>query len=1264
MKKFLLLITAICFGVVFSSFSQNQINLNAIKNDFKLTQKGATKLSVFSSLSNVKTIQVSTARGNFTELGVDGYTKIYNIGKPQLPVLSKLIEIPYNAQVQINIISYDEETINLNTLDISNKIIPCQISYTKSSDPSSRVFSYDQSFYQQNAFNNDPLVRVETAGIMRGVQIGNVYISPFRYNPAQNILKVYNNLQFEIIFNNADLALTDQMKQKFYSPYFESSYNSLINYREPAAKDVITKYPIKFVIISLTSFQATLQPLAYWKRQKGFNVVEKYYATAPTAATVKTYIQGLYTAGTSTDPAPTFVLLVGDIAQIPTNAATKFSGATDLYYCTMDGTSDYQPDIYYGRFSATTVAELQPQVDKTLEYEKYTMPNPAYLDTVVMIAGVDDGTQSDGGYSQVWANGQINYGTSNYFNAAHGIYSHTYLWPVTNNAATDVLIRNDIGRGCGYANYTAHGSATGWADPGFSVTQVASMNNLHKYGLMVGNCCVTNQFDYSSACFGEALLRASGKGAVGYIGASYNSLWDEDYQWGVGTRASIVENPTYSATQLGAYDGMFHDHGEAKTKWFYTNGQMIYAGNLAVQASTSGYKQYYWEEYHLMGDPSVMTYFSVPDALPVAYTNPQSVGVTTLAVTTIEDAYVAISHNGVLLNAQLAPVGGVVTLTFPAFTSQDTADIVVTKQNRAPYIGKVYFLQPSVPYDASVTQVLTPKTSYNCEMSITPKVVIRNMGTTTLTSVNILSKVVGGTPQSQTWTGSLATLQSDTVDLQQISLTTGSHVFLVYTTLPNNHADQNLVNDTMKIAYTVNNLPLSSNFTINQDQACVAPADFAFTNTSQNAITYSWSFGDGASSTDQNPTHQYTQLGQYIITLISDADVCGTANHTDTVTVGANPPVTADQANCGPGSLSLTATGNGSINWYDAITGGNLLYTGSPYVTPVLNSTTTYYVESDQTTPPITTGMTFANSNGAGTSTGEHYLVFDALTDFTLVSVKVYNTTTAAITRTIQLKNSAGTVLQQVANISIPTGLSVVTLNFNVTAQSDLRLSCTSGQYLYRKNAGVTFPYSSPGVISIKNTDAGTAYYYYFYEWVIQQPGCVSARIPVDAIINTNVPAAGFTNTLNNYTATFTNNSTNGVTYLWNFGDGTTSTDANPVHVYPGDGTYHVTLTTYNDCGSNTASKDVVIVTTGISEAIADGFEIYPNPTKAALNININNSDINKIELVDVIGKSLYISEKVNKTNKIEMAGFAEGVYFIRLYTSGKTYTYKISKIK
>ena len=447
----------------------------------------------------------------------------------------------------------------------------------------------------------------------------------------------------------------------------------------------MTKYPVKYVIVSAPAFKTILQPFIQWKIKKGFTVVEAYTdnsAVGTTTTSIKAYIKGLYDAGTTTNPAPTFVLFVGDIAQIPTfTGTTDNSHVTDLNYC--EYTSDYMPEIYYGRFSATSTTELQPQIDKTLQYEQYTMPDPSFLGNCVMISGNDE---EGGTYSLTNGDGQINYGTTNYFNTAHGLTSYTYLYATSSSNAS--VIRQKISDGVCFANYTAHGDWDRWYNPSFTVSNVASMTNTNKYPLMIGNCCLSNKFNASSACFGEALLRASGKGAVGYIGASNSSLWDEDFYFGVGYRSTISANPTYSATALGEYDRVFHDHSEAFSDWYTTMDQMIYAGNLAVTQSGSSDYKYYWEIYCLMGDPSLMIYFGVPSALTATY-DPIVTGQTTFTVNTQPYAYVAISQSGVLYGAALADASGVAVIPITPFSAMGTADVVATKQNRSPFISTV-----------------------------------------------------------------------------------------------------------------------------------------------------------------------------------------------------------------------------------------------------------------------------------------------------------------------------------------------------------------------------------------------------------------------------------------------------------------------------------------------------------------------------------------------------------------------------------------------
>jgi hypothetical protein len=126
--------------------------------------------------------------------------------------------------------------------------------------------------------------------------------------------------------------------------------------------------------------------------------------------------------------------------------------------------------------------------------------------------------------------------------------------------------------------------------------------------------------------------------------------------------------------------------------------QMIFAGNLAVQESNSGMKQYYWEIYCLMGDPSTMVYFSVPPALAVDYMPLLPLGTPAFNVQTEPYAYVAISKNNILHGVAEADENGLAIVSLLPFTEPGFASIVITKQNRQPYIDSVMVASPQGPY--------------------------------------------------------------------------------------------------------------------------------------------------------------------------------------------------------------------------------------------------------------------------------------------------------------------------------------------------------------------------------------------------------------------------------------------------------------------------------------------------------------------------------------------------------------------------------------
>jgi hypothetical protein len=686
-SKVSLFLLALTFSLQLQAIGNVQLKPGS-ENRLDVTESSYLRLQVVNTFSTFSYINQETVKGDFAQLFAKGYSKSSQVGNPELPVLSKLIEIPADAVPEIRIASYTITEYNLADYGITNKVFPLQPTQSKNAKGTAE-FIFNASSYQQNQFLGGELAKIEIRGYLRGVRLANLVLSPVQYNPVTNTLRVYDNLVVDIRFNGANIARTKEIRSKFDSPYFHSIYNTVLNFQPVEnTRDTIMKMPVKYVIVSPPMFHDALQPFVNWKTRKGFTVVQAYTdnpAVGSTFNSIKAYLQGLYTNGTQADPAPSFVLFVGDVAQIPSyNCGGHVS---DLYYC--EYTGDFLPEIYYGRFSATNVGQLQPQIDKTLEYEQYLMPDPSYLNECVMVAG------ADASYGPVWGNGQINYGTTNYFNPDHGLTSHTYLQPEPAGGNYSQNIHTNVSNGVCYANYTAHGSEDGWYDPSFVISDVANLQNAHKYGLLVGNCCLTNKFDVD--CFGEALLRAENKGALGYIGGTNVSYWDEDFYWGVGV-GSIVVNPTYEDHGLGAYDRTFHDHGEPMEEWYSTMDQMIFAGNLAVEESTSGMKQYYWEIYTLMGDPSLMVYFSVPPALTVNYTPLMPLGSPVFNVQTEPYAYVAISKNNILHGAVEADANGLASIPVIPFTEPGYANVVITKQNRRPFIDSVMVASPDGPY--------------------------------------------------------------------------------------------------------------------------------------------------------------------------------------------------------------------------------------------------------------------------------------------------------------------------------------------------------------------------------------------------------------------------------------------------------------------------------------------------------------------------------------------------------------------------------------
>jgi len=653
------------------------------------TADGSAGIEFRVEVGQLQTLNVKTKGGSYTRLFIPGYQSSHLEGQPELPMMNRLIAVPAGAQARIEVANVRTRMVSLADYGVTEMIMPAQPSLSKSADPAAVPFVMDGAVYQQLEVRRD-LVRLVSQGRMRAMDLSRLEISPVAYFPTTGQLEIVESMDVTISFEGANKAETAGLIADTYSPFFEHLYAGVAG-----TKGFHDSYPdrvgdvVTMVVVTPPMFASQLQDFVTWKTERGFHVILAVTGTpevGTTSTDIQTYLHGLYNNATPELPAPSFVLFVGDVAEMPT--FTLAGDATDRPYCAVDG--DLVPDMYYGRFSATNPSELQAQLDKTMTYDQFTMADPSYLDNVTLIAGVDSG------YAPTHGNGQINYGTEHYFNLSHGITSHTYLYPDSNGPVEGEIIQS-VNDGVALINYTAHGSETGWYDPSVGQSDVNGMTNVGKYTMAIGNCCLTSTYDYGE-CFGETWLRAPDKGAIGYIGGSNSTYWDEDYWWGVGFHPSAEIDGTawpVASTGMGAYDGIFHENGEAETQWYVTNDAYIFAGNLAVMESGSSRIEYYWNIYNLLGDPSLSTYI-VPVANTVGHPSTLFVGTPSVTITADGGSYVGLTQDGVLMGAGTVGASGSLDLTYLApLTPGVPMKMVVTAQNRIPYIVDLNVIVPA-----------------------------------------------------------------------------------------------------------------------------------------------------------------------------------------------------------------------------------------------------------------------------------------------------------------------------------------------------------------------------------------------------------------------------------------------------------------------------------------------------------------------------------------------------------------------------------------
>lgn len=166
-----------------------------------------------------------------------------------------------------------------------------------------------------------------------------------------------------------------------------------------------------------------------------------------------------------------------------------------------------------------------------------------------------------------------------------------------------------------------------------------------------------------------------------------------------------------------------------------------------------------------------------------------------------------------------------------------------------------------------------------------------------------------------------------------------------------------------------------------------------------------------------------------------------------------------------------------------------------------------------------------------------------------------------------------------------------------------------------------------------------------------------------DSIVTTAttlIPAAdaGFTFTDSGLIVTYTNASHNSTSYVWNFGDDSSSTETSPVHEYLNQGNYTVSLVAENSCGTDTSYENVVLVLTGIkNRQNVNSLIAYPNPNNGMFHLKMEVTGIETtIQIINLLGQTIMQQNLLpGSDHTISLLGrLAPGVYQLQARKNGQ----------
>jgi hypothetical protein len=640
-------------------------------------------------------------------------TNLMEKGLPDLPKVRERLIVPDDARMAVRVLEADQAEVETSPIAPSKGHLPRTI------DPATVPYEFDQ-IYQSDAWYPASPVELGDPFILRDFRGVSVQINPLQYNPAKGRLRVCRRMVVEV-YSDGPGRVNLKRRTKSLSRMdadFKSLYQRLfLNYS--AAKYTALVEQGRMLIVCYNGFASDILPLYQWKLQKGIPTKLALYpdSTGSGNTALKGYIQNEY----DSPEGLTYIMLVGDEGQIPTNSGTAEGAPSDPCYVKLEG-GDHYPDAFISRLSATTSAQVDNQVEKFIDYEMSpdTGAPAAWYHQACGIASSETG-----------GTGIPDYDRMELLRTDLLGYTYTHVDQIYDPGATAAQVTTAVNDGRSLINYIGHGSGTSWGTTGFSNSHVNALSNGHMLPYICDVACLNGDFTMGGDCFAEAWLKAgsagSPKGGITHYASSTLADWVPPCVM----QAEVVD--LLVAEQKSTFGGLSF------------NGVMKAMDENPGYAGTK-----LMEQYNLFGDCSLVMRTDVPTAMtvthdPVVFVDASSYD---LQVAGLEGALASLYHDGIFYGSAYTNAAGNATIDLiQPFPGPGQVTLTVTAYNKIPYITALDVVTPSGPYMVYQSHVVGDVVGGNGDGVVNPgetivmPVTLRNAGSDPATAVSAALRI-------------------------------------------------------------------------------------------------------------------------------------------------------------------------------------------------------------------------------------------------------------------------------------------------------------------------------------------------------------------------------------------------------------------------------------------------------------------------------------------------------------------------------------------